>query len=241
LEGSDHILKAYDFIEKGSVDITDEPELSEELSDRQMMTLEFCPAGDLFDLCTEYKDLLKENMEVSKNLFVQVCRAVSELHLKTGYAHMDIKPDNMLIGNDFKVKLCDLGLAKPLLGFQNDKEGTDDYMAPELLEIGPGGYDPLKADLFALGVSLFVLNFSLPPWKKAKMNSDRLFTKFHSERKLFMRTHPGLKNFQEHEVDPELMDLISTLCAVNPNDRPESIDAVLQHPYLNKYVDFAST
>jgi len=44
LEGSDHILKAYDFIEKGSVDITDEPELSEELSDRQMMTLEFCPA-----------------------------------------------------------------------------------------------------------------------------------------------------------------------------------------------------
>jgi len=180
-------------------------------------------------------------MEVSKNLFVQVCRAVSELHLKTGYAHMDIKPDNMLIGNDFKVKLCDLGLAKPLLGFQNDKEGTDDYMAPELLEIGPGGYDPLKADLFALGVSLFVLNFSLPPWKKAKMNSDRLFTKFHSERKLFMRTHPGLKNFQEHEVDPELMDLISTLCAVNPNDRPESIDAVLQHPYLNKYVDFAST
>ena len=34
LEGSDHILKAYDFIEKGSVDITDEPELSKELSDR---------------------------------------------------------------------------------------------------------------------------------------------------------------------------------------------------------------
>lgn len=195
-----------------------------------MMTLEFCPAGDLFSLCTEYKDFLKSNMEVKKNLFGQVCKGVSELHKQTGYAHLDIKPDNMLIGPDFKVKVCDLGLAKLLNTQQTETEGTEDYWAPEILELGPGGYSPLKADLFALGVSLFVLNFACPPWKKAKINvdrPDRLFTRFSTERNSFLKSHPALKKLKDEEIDMELLDLISLLCAVDPADRPDSIDSVL--------------
>ena len=59
------------------------------------------------------------------------------------------------------------------------------------------------------------------------MNSDRLFTRFHTDRSYFLRSHPGLKVLKEHQLDSELFDLISLLCAVDPNDRPNSVEQVI--------------
>jgi serine/threonine protein kinase len=132
----------------------------------------------------------------------------------------------MLIGPDFKIKICDLGLAQTINDHHHRINGTEEYMAPELHENGPQGYDPVKADIFALGVSLFVLNFALPPWRKAKMNSAG-YIKFTTNLNLFCRSHPGLKKLPEEQIDMELLNFVSTLCAANPADRPDSVEAVL--------------
>jgi hypothetical protein len=50
-----------EFIEKGKVSVTDEPDLNTELIDKQMIALELCPAGDMFNLVTDHKEMLAEN------------------------------------------------------------------------------------------------------------------------------------------------------------------------------------
>ena len=55
-----------------------------------------------------------------------------------GFAHLDIKLENMLIGDDFKIKLAAFGFAKPMEGrgdgMINTVLGSPGNMAPEILE-----------------------------------------------------------------------------------------------------------
>ena len=97
-----------------------------------MVALELCDHGDVFDLVADHGDFLRENPDTVKNLFGQVVQAVKALHTETQYAHLDLKVDNLLIGNDFRVKLCDLGCATPIGEPIFKSLGTDDYMAPEV-------------------------------------------------------------------------------------------------------------
>jgi formylglycine-generating enzyme required for sulfatase activity len=78
-----------------------------------------------------------------------------------GIVHRDIKPDNLLVSTEGRVKVADLGLAKAQpgsghsLSLQSAVMGTPQYMAPEQWDtpdVGPA------ADVWALGASLwFVL------------------------------------------------------------------------------------
>ena len=81
------------------------------IADKNLLILEYCPHGDLFDLILNFKELLLSERMLVKNLFRQICLAVHLLHCETGHAHLDLKTDNLLIGTDFKLKLCDLGQA----------------------------------------------------------------------------------------------------------------------------------
>ena len=72
------------------------------------MVLEFLPGGDLMSL------LVKEDTlpEAETRFYVaEIAKAVSAVHAH-GYAHRDLKPDNVLIDWDGHVKLTDLGLCK---------------------------------------------------------------------------------------------------------------------------------
>ena len=55
-----------------------------------------------------------------------------------GFANRDIKLQNVLVGDDFTMKLADLGFAKPMEGrgdgMIDTDLGTPGYMAPEILE-----------------------------------------------------------------------------------------------------------
>ena len=71
--------------------------------------------------------------------------------------HFDIKLENILVGNDYNLKLCDFGLARNLEEMQLDMVGTESYLAPEIRQ--KKGFSGCKPDLFALGVVLFTMHF----------------------------------------------------------------------------------
>lgn len=61
-------------------------------------------------------------------------------------------------------------------------------MAPEVFLVGTSGstgYNPKKADMFSLGVLMFVMKFGLPPWKVPTLNNDRLYTRFVQDKDAF--------------------------------------------------------
>ena len=88
--------------------------------------------GDLFDVIKESKGL--KNLEVTRYLFKQICMGVKNIH-DAGFCHLDLKIDNILIGNDFKLKVCDFGMAMPKESKLNKIYGTLTYMAPEIFNI----------------------------------------------------------------------------------------------------------
>eukprot|EP01104_Vermistella_antarctica_P001056 TRINITY_DN11119_c0_g2_i1.p1 TRINITY_DN11119_c0_g2~~TRINITY_DN11119_c0_g2_i1.p1 ORF type:complete len:683 (-),score=95.01 TRINITY_DN11119_c0_g2_i1:177-2225(-) len=121
---------------------------------------EFCPNGDLFDL------LLFGGGDVSWGLRIQIALQMAEgmayLHAR-GIMHRDLKGPNVLIGEDFTVKLCDLGLAcvvEKKGGRRGTVCGTDQWMAPEIV-MGLG-YDD-KVDMFSFGLVLTEIITKRPP------------------------------------------------------------------------------
>jgi transcriptional regulator with GAF, ATPase, and Fis domain len=87
-----------------------------------------------------------------------VAEALAHVHA-AGLVHHDVKPDNIVVDNDGRATLLDLGLgtARAVAGVAR---GTLAYMAPEALA---GDSDP-RADLYALGATLYHAAAGRPPF-----------------------------------------------------------------------------
>mmetsp|Transcript_15068 Transcript_15068/g.12783 ORF Transcript_15068/g.12783 Transcript_15068/m.12783 type:complete len:89 (-) Transcript_15068:754-1020(-) len=67
-----------------------------------------------------------------RTYFHQLVNAVEHIHSK-GYAHLDIKTENLLLGKDYALKVSDFDLCREAeipLGFRG--YGTKNFRAPEL-------------------------------------------------------------------------------------------------------------
>lgn len=100
---------------------------------------------------------MKWGFQETANLANQTLAALVFLHEQC-VMHRDIKPSNILCVTPNHYKLADFGVSReiaPLLS----RQGTAEYMAPEVYDLGPYSY---SADIWSLGVVLLECMFGLP-------------------------------------------------------------------------------
>jgi len=120
---------------------------------------EFAANGEIFDWLVSNKKM-SENQ--AAKTFSQILNAVNYCHMKN-VVHRDLKAENLLLDHDGNIKLADFGFSNYFTpgGPLSTWCGSPPYAAPELFE--GKQYDGPKADIWSLGVILYVLvSGSLP-------------------------------------------------------------------------------
>ena len=87
------------------------------------------------------------------SIAIQVAMGLEAAH-NNGIIHRDIKPQNIMISRDGKVKVTDFGIAKAATSntITSNVMGSVHYTSPEQAR---GGYSDAKSDIYSLGITLF--------------------------------------------------------------------------------------
>lgn len=184
------------------------------LENLDCLTMEYCPNGDFVNLINSEKShLLKD--KVVRTYFHQLVSAVEYLH-DNGIAHGDIKLDNMFLDKKFQLKLSDFDLSF-MAGDQRISSGSPNYRAPEVLL---DNYDGFKADVFAMGVVLFVLtNRNFLPFDETQAALQELL---YSDRKKYwdlMVESRKLQGLKGNIWNEEFKELFEGMTRKNPKER----------------------
>ncbi len=95
--------------------------------------------------------------EVTHLIVDQLCTAVAYMHSQ-GVVHRDIKPRNVLVGNNGQVKLGDFGISRsngaPALTQVHQVIGTPFYISPE---VAHGAVATQQSDIYSLGLTLWTM------------------------------------------------------------------------------------
>ena len=172
---------------------------------------------------------LKKQIQAGTNLLLpKLQRIVTELALALdhvharGWVHRDVKPDNILVGDDGQVKLIDFaiasraaGLVGRLFGGKPPPQGSPSYMSPEQIR---GGALDARSDIYSFGCVLFELLAGRPPY--TSNDTNELLNKHVSA------TVPAADKFNAN-ITPSASKYIRQLLAKKPADRPKSMQEVL--------------
>jgi serine/threonine-protein kinase len=125
------------------------------------LVMEFVEGIDLARYVQQHGPM---SVELAVNCIRQAAQGLRYAH-ERGIIHRDIKPANILLGTDGTVKVLDLGLARYGAAEKDVAMGTPSFMAPEQA-LAPDEADH-RADIYALGCTLFFLLTGKPPFDGA--------------------------------------------------------------------------
>ncbi|KAL6091981.1 hypothetical protein STEG23_028188 [Scotinomys teguina] len=154
----------------------------------------------------------------ARRIFRQMLNAMSYCH-ELGIIHRDLKPDNIMVDRNGHVTVIDFGLGTKVKPGQKIifPGGLYKFGAPEQLLHKP--YDGPKADVWALGVTLYLMVTGKYPF-------GDVISGLKSKIVHGMYTVPSI-------LSKELKDLLRRLLSVDPRHRPTAQEAI-GHPWLKE-------
>ncbi|GLE10211.1 hypothetical protein PINS_up022236 [Pythium insidiosum] len=197
------------------------------LDDWLCLTMEHCAGGDLYSFLEAQPEQRLRNERHALMLWRQVVSAVAFLH-SVGIAHRDLSLENVLLDERHQhAKLCDFGLSVSV-GKRDTRDGgtvgrvgKPYYMAPEVVQCT--AYDACRADVWSLGVMLFIM-VSGSPLVELAAPSDRVFQVLQrGVQPSAVLQHWGLHG----SLSTETLELLDTLLQCDPDQRPSSAAHVL--------------
>ncbi|MCP3817381.1 Stk1 family PASTA domain-containing Ser/Thr kinase [Streptomyces sp. A3M-1-3] len=167
--------------------------------------------------CT-LRDVLRERgalqPRAALDILEPVLAALGAAH-RAGFVHRDMKPENVLIGDDGRVKVADFGLVRAVdtvTSTTGSVLGTVSYLAPEQIE---NGATDTRVDVYACGVVLYEMLTGAKPHTGGSP-AQVLYRHLHDDVPAPSAAVPGLAW--------ELDELVASATARNPGIRPH--DAV---------------
>lgn len=95
----------------------------------------------------------KLSVREATSIAIQVCMGLSAAHAQ-GIVHRDVKPQNIIISTDGKVKVTDFGIARAASSntISANAMGSVHYSSPEQVR---GGFSDARSDIYSLGITLY--------------------------------------------------------------------------------------
>lgn len=196
--------------------------------EKPYILLELAEKGELFNYIFHPKKGFSERE--ARFLFKQILQAIRACHEKK-IAHLDIKTENIMLDSNWNVKIADFGLSTILYNNSiiDNYLGTESFLAPEVINKKP--YDPFKADIFALGVTLFIILAGKTPFKSAKKFDIHYQYYIKKRQELFWKIIKK-NNCLVNDFSSQALDLFNKLFEPDPNLRI-SIDQIMNHPWMS--------
>ncbi|MGW0117461.1 Stk1 family PASTA domain-containing Ser/Thr kinase [Streptomyces sp. NPDC003327] len=170
--------------------------------------------------CT-LRDVLRERgalrPRAALDILEPVLAALGAAH-RAGFVHRDMKPENVLIGDDGRVKVADFGLVRAVgsaTATTGSVLGTVSYLAPEQIEHGTAD---TRADVYACGVVLYEMLTGAKP-HAGETPAQVLYQHLHTDVPAPSAAVPGLAL--------ELDELVAAATARTPEVRPHDAVALL--------------
>jgi serine/threonine protein kinase len=191
------------------------------LADNIIIEMEFCSRGTLSRFIR--KGTVQFNEQNIASVVKEILNGLDYLHNERVIVHNDIKPDNILVDDQYEIKICDFGLSKKLI--QKDQKrrveiGTLAYMAPEQFT-EPPCYG-IEVDIWSLGIVIYEMANKMTPYRG--VGKEKLAS--------VVRDGPPPR-LDPAKYSPDFCDFVSHCLEKEPQSR-FTVTQLLEHPFIVK-------
>lgn len=195
-------------------------------ADPPYYVMELVTGGSLEDLLKRRGRL---SVSESVKMFRQICVGLNHCHAK-GVLHCDLKPANILIGDEDEPRLADFGQSR-LSTDQTPALGTLFYMAPEQADLK--STPNASWDVYAVGAILYRMLTGAPPYRDETIvdqidTAGSLPKRLQRYRDAIKNSPPPTLHKRKREVDRQLAAIVSRCLAADPSVRYENVQQILE-------------